>query len=230
MVEGRLCDHRQSCCHSRRANRDRRRNLEAWRVEFSGTVMDRNGPVNRASVAVFVYNYPEDFAAWTETDSKGRFEMLVTSAVGDGELRPTHGGYAKQADKFTCKPPASDPGAALCGSKPSLDLDVLLVKVVGITLVEPSLVYVGDSAPIRREVQLDDGRLIVDDGFSSLFVSNDVNRTWAYDPAIARVGRGPGGLSHVFGVAVGNATLTSVIGSVRASLPIRVEAKPPTQH
>jgi hypothetical protein len=43
----------------------------AWR--FSGTVVDRNGPVNRADVAVFVYNYPEDFAAWTQTDSQGRF-------------------------------------------------------------------------------------------------------------------------------------------------------------
>ena len=194
--------------------------LATWKL--SGTVMDRNGPVSGAVLSLFLYKYHEDYSAGARSDSQGRFEMLITRTPGDGELRVIQGGYASYAQKFTCGPTASDPESVLCGYQAPLVMNPLLAKVIGMTLLGPSIVSVGGSAPIHREVRLDDGRVLSDDGSSPEIPNSGVS---AYDPAIAKVQTGPDTKSHVFGLAVGTATLTTSSGAIRVQIPVQVIAK-----
>lgn len=197
--------------------------LTTWKL--TGTVMDRNGPVNGADLSLYLYEYQLDYSGFARADSQGRFEMLITRTPGDGELRITRSGYAYCFQKFTCGVTASDPEGALCGYQSPLVMNPELTKVIGIMLLGPSVVSLGGSAPIRREVRLDDGRVISDDGSSTTFPTGPTVRTSIFDPAIATIKTGPGNLSHVYGLAVGTATMTSQIGALRVQIPVQVIEK-----
>jgi hypothetical protein len=191
--------------------------IQAWSI--SGAVTDRTGvPVNRANVYLFLYSYGEDYSGSVQTDTNGRFTIIVTRTPGVGELITTHSGFARQVDKVVCAPPA-------CGYDSQLSVAIQPAKVTSVALLGPGLVYVGDSAAVRREVRLDDGRVISDDGSSAILPEFGGDGTWAYDPAIARVRTGPGGVSHVFGMAVGTATLTTHLGAFRIQMPVQVSEK-----
>lgn len=191
--------------------------VPAWSI--SGTVVDRTGtPVSRANVYLFLHEYAEDYSGSVKTETDGRFTITVTRRPGNGELITTHSGFARQVDKFLCAPPACDFGG-------HVKLAIQPAKVTGVTLFDPGLIYVGDSTPVRREVRLDDGRVISDDGASSLFPEFAGDGTSAYDPAIARIRTAYGGVRHLYGIAPGTATLTTQLGGFRIQVPVRVAEK-----
>jgi 5-hydroxyisourate hydrolase-like protein (transthyretin family) len=190
-----------------------------WTV--SGVVTDRSGaPVSNARVDLLLNDNAERWAAYTVTDNTGRYWMAVSQGAGNGSVyAQAVGNFTRQIRSFTCQPPVSDPDAALCGDRTTIGVDLAMSKIVSVTLAEMPALSVGQTAPIRREVRLDDGQVIIDDGGGSAIFSN--NKTSAFDPAVAAVQGGLGGLK-VVGNASGTATLTTQIGSFRIQVPIRV--------
>jgi hypothetical protein len=191
--------------------------VPTWTI--SGTVSDRSGaPVNHANVYLYLYNYGENYSGSVKTDSDGRFTISVTRSPGDGDLITTHSGFARQVDRFSCAAPA-------CTFDSHVEFAITPAKVTGVTLHDPGLIYVGESAPVRREVRLDDGRVINDDGASALLPVFAGDGTHAYDPAIAIVRTTAGGVRHIFGMAPGTATLTTQVGAFRIQIPVHVAEK-----
>ena len=197
----------------------------SWVV--TGVVRDRSGaPVSWAKVGLLLDSWRGEYAAGTEADIAGRFTLTTDRSPGGGDLVTHAAGFARQFDRFICAPPPEVPvHTCSSGSAPPY-YDLRPAKVIGITLLGPSIIAAGDNAPIRREVRLDDGRLITDDGSNGLFAVDGVyDHPSISDQAVAKIQSVAGGGSNVFGLAVGTATLTSQIKAIRAQIPVQVVGK-----
>lgn len=189
-------------------------NRAPWHIK--GTVTDRNGaPIQGARLSLCV-TACFSYSGSADSDSAGRFDLSTSVGAGSGYLRVSRSPFVIQKVSYSCEAPPEDPNAGLCGDQTSVTANVQMVRIVSVNLRAPTVLAVGQGLPIEREVLLDDGRLIVDDGAN--WTLSDENRTWAYDPAVAVVTNG-----RVIGMAVGTATLTSEIGFIYAYLPLRVE-------
>lgn len=191
-----------------------------WTV--TGTVTDAKGaPLAGALLSLFVATRQEVYSAQASSDGAGRFALTTNAQPGAGYARAARAFYINQQVPFTCHAPADEPFAALCDNQEQLSVDVRMTGVVRVTLQAPTSLKVGESLAVRREIQLDDGRLLVDNGFNPTLSDDDV--VWSRDPAIVRiVGRGDG-IVWLSGIAVGATTIDTRFSGVSAALGVRVD-------
>ena len=189
----------------------------AWSV--TGTVTDREGrPINVATVQLFLD--PRSSAATGSTNAQGRFNLSTTAGAGSGQLRVSVNGFITQIVPFTCVPPV--PGARLCGDQNSMTVNVTLTRILSAVVTSPTSLHVGETMPVTRVIQLDDGRTITDNGFSPALSSDDI--VYTNNPAIVALVSGTGPVLMVKGVSDGQTNIVTRLAFVYGMTPVRASA------
>ena len=190
----------------------------------SGRLTAHDGtPVDNADLNLFVESNGESYSGWGETDRSGGFRIVTAALPDDGYVLVNRYQYLREKFPFACRP--TELPAGICDGRTEVTLTARMTRVTGVTLILPASLRVGETAPVRREIRLDDGRVLEDHGYNPHQSSGSFgNEVSSQNPAIADIVKGStGGIVRVQGLAPGTTTIVTTFSGVRATTIIRVE-------
>lgn len=181
-----------------------------WTI--AGTLTDLQGaPVSLAWVYAWAHDL--NFYGADRTEQDGRYRIVSTRMPSSGFLTIDTYSHLRENVTFSCQPSSE------CDARGELTVHVRLTRVMQVVHKVPVSMRVGETVDFRREIHLQDGRIISAgsgaDSFEFVHSTNSAVIAVEYDNRA--------GTNRLRAVAPGSATIVSSFRNVQARTPIGVE-------